>query len=131
MTPSKSPYSMGWSSTFTASRLSFMSYDGPLGTAHDRSTPPISRRRSKCKLRAACLWTTNRRPGTVETAPVGSGEVSGERFARYWERLSSGTVKKYGLDLRPVSLRGPCGQIVENFVRYNDLRLCVSMVKVL
>src|SRR5204862_133334 len=42
MSPSKSPYSMGWSSTCTASRLSAGSRDGPLGTAHDFSTPSIS-----------------------------------------------------------------------------------------
>src|SRR4029078_9786141 len=129
MTPSKSPYSMGWSSTFTASRLSFMSYDGPLGTAHDRTTPPISRRRSKGRLRAACLWTTNNRPGTADTAPVGSGEVSGERFARYWERLSSTTVGKYGLNLRVVSLDRPMWTNCRKLRRHNDLRLCAPMVK--
>jgi hypothetical protein len=71
------------SSTLTASRLSFMSYDGPFGTAHDLSTPPISRRRSKWRLRAACLCTTNSRPGTGDSVPIGSGVVSGDRFARY------------------------------------------------
>src|SRR5437763_16330370 len=60
-----------------------MSYEGPLGTAQDRSTPSISRRRSKCSWRAACLWTTNSRPMTGETGPKGSVVRSGERFARY------------------------------------------------
>src|SRR5689334_12074667 len=89
MIPSKSPYSSGWSSTFTARRLSLGSYDGPLGTAHDRRTPSISRRRSKWSRRAACLWTMNNRPGTVETVPIGSGVVSGDRLARYALRLST------------------------------------------
>src|SRR5438477_9974721 len=88
MIPSKSPYSSGWSSTFTASRLSFMSYDGPFGTAHDRSTPSISSRRSKWSCRAACLCTTNNRPRTVDIVPTGSGELSGDRLARYVARLS-------------------------------------------
>src|SRR5215831_1794550 len=66
-----------------------MSYDGPFGTAHERRTPSISRRRSKCKRRAACLWTTNRRPGAADTVPIGSGVVSGDRLARYALRLST------------------------------------------
>src|SRR5213079_1689206 len=47
MSPSKSPYSMGWSSTWTARRLSAGSRDGPLGTAHDFNTPSISSPRPK------------------------------------------------------------------------------------
>src|ERR1043166_5439233 len=89
MTPSKSPYSIGWSSTLTARRLSAGSYEGPRGTAHDRSTPSISRRRSKWSCRAACLWTTNKRPVPEVAPPNGSGVVSVERFARSPARLSA------------------------------------------
>src|SRR5436190_2224728 len=65
MIPSKSPYSSGWSSTWTARRLSAGFRDGPLGTAHERSTPSISSRRSQCIRRAPCLWTTKRPPASV------------------------------------------------------------------
>ncbi len=46
ITPSKSAYSSGWSSTWTASRFSAGSVEMPFGTAQDLSTPSISRRRS-------------------------------------------------------------------------------------
>ena len=46
MIPSKSKYSMGWSSTCTASCLPFGSSVGPLGTAQLASTPPTSSRKS-------------------------------------------------------------------------------------
>ena len=46
MTPSKSKYSIGWSSTWTAIRRIDGSSVGPLGTAHETSTPSISRRKS-------------------------------------------------------------------------------------
>ena len=43
MTPSKSAYSIGWSSTFTASRRTLGSSVGPFGTAQLTSTPSSSR----------------------------------------------------------------------------------------
>ena len=46
ITPSKSPYSSGWSSVSTASRRSPGSRLGPLGTAQLRSTPSSSSRKS-------------------------------------------------------------------------------------
>src|SRR5215204_2865117 len=46
MTPSKSRYSMGWSSTCTALRRAAGSSVGPRGTAQLASTPFISNRRS-------------------------------------------------------------------------------------
>ncbi len=46
MTPSKSTYSSGWSSTRIAIRRAVGSRDGPRGTAQLTSTPPTSRRRS-------------------------------------------------------------------------------------
>jgi hypothetical protein len=46
MIPSKSMYSMGWSSTWKAARRAFGSSVGPLGTAQLASTPSISRRKS-------------------------------------------------------------------------------------
>src|SRR2546423_13739237 len=85
MIPSKSPYSMGWSSTWTASRLSAGSRDGPLGTAHDFNTPSSSSRRSKWRRVAACWWTVKRGPGAGGTGPRGSrggggGGLGGEGF---------------------------------------------------
>src|SRR6266487_2434749 len=90
MIPSKSPYSMGWSSTWTASRLSAGSRDGPLGTAHDFNTPSSSSRRSKWRRVAACWWTMKRRPGAAATDPEGSGVRSAERLAREVLSASSG-----------------------------------------
>jgi hypothetical protein len=46
MTPSKSKYSIGWSSTCTASCRAVGSRVGPFGTAQLTSTPSTSRRRS-------------------------------------------------------------------------------------
>ena len=46
ITPSKSKYSTGWSSTWTAMRRASGSSVGPLGTAHETRTPSISRRTS-------------------------------------------------------------------------------------
>src|SRR6185503_119410 len=43
MMPSKSAYSTGWSSTWTASRFSSALNEGPLGTAQLFKTPSISR----------------------------------------------------------------------------------------
>src|SRR5438105_3177538 len=86
MMPSKSPYSSGWSSTWTARRLSARLGEGPFGTAQDRSTPSISRRRSQWSRRAACIWTTNRPPAEEAVGAArapGSGVWSRERFARY------------------------------------------------
>src|SRR5256885_539806 len=84
MIPSKSRYSIGWSSTCTASRLSAGLRDGPLGTAHEFSTPSISSRRSKCRRVGACWGTMKRRPAPFSGAsvPDGSGVRSGGRLAR-------------------------------------------------
>jgi len=46
MTPSKSKYSIGWSSTWTAIRRIVESSVGPFGTAQLTRTPSISRRKS-------------------------------------------------------------------------------------
>ena len=46
ITPSKSKYSSGWSSTWTAIRRIDGSSVGPLGTAHEARTPSISSRKS-------------------------------------------------------------------------------------
>jgi hypothetical protein len=46
MRPSNAKYSSGWSSTRTARRRTRGSSDGPRGTAHETSTPLISRRTS-------------------------------------------------------------------------------------
>src|SRR6201999_436503 len=46
MTPSKSRYSIGWSSTWIAACFTSESRVGPLGTAQLASTPSISNRRS-------------------------------------------------------------------------------------
>src|SRR2546422_4757990 len=86
MIPSKSPYSRGWSSTFTARRLSAGLADGPLGTAHDFRTPSISSRRSQCRRVASCMWTMSNPPGFgagLGTNPPGSGVSVNARFARY------------------------------------------------
>ena len=46
MTPSKSMYSIGWSSTWMAARRTAGSRVGAFGTAQLASTPSISKRRS-------------------------------------------------------------------------------------
>src|SRR5699024_7068512 len=58
ISPANLAYSRGWSSVRTASRFSFSSSGGPLGTAHETSTPPRSRRRSQCSRRASWRWIT-------------------------------------------------------------------------
>ena len=65
-TPSNSPAASEWSSTGTASRRTRGSSDGPFGTAHERSVPSRSMRRSKCRVVASCSWTT-KRDGTDRT----------------------------------------------------------------
>src|SRR5688572_5532898 len=85
ITPSKEPYSKGWSSVGTARRFSLGSSDGPFGTAHDLSTPSHSRRKSKCRRRAECCWTTNS-SGPVRAAGAdggGSGVASNVRLEEY------------------------------------------------
>src|SRR4029450_6517375 len=86
MTPSKSAYSTGWSSTSTARRFSAGSGEGPWGTAHDFRTPPHSRRKSKCRRRAACFCTTKRCGRFSPPRPKGSGVESAERFSLYFSR---------------------------------------------
>src|SRR5512138_1863352 len=91
MVPSKSAYSIGWSSTSTAIRLSAGSYDGPFGTAQLRSVPPSSRRKSQWRRRAACFCTTKRRGarrGSPPGRPKGSGVRTGSRIRRYRSSLS-------------------------------------------
>src|SRR2546430_2732933 len=79
MIPSKSPYSMGWSSTCTARRLSAGSREGPLGTAHDFNTPSISSRRSKWRRGGAGGGAGEPRPGAGGGAPAGAGGGGGGR----------------------------------------------------
>src|SRR5262245_22377703 len=87
MSPSKSRYSSGWSSVWTARLLRFGSGGRPRGTAKDSSTPSRSSRRSQCMLRAWCSWTTNRPPGSPSPAsPAGSGVASKSRLDRYRSR---------------------------------------------
>ena len=69
MIPSKSPYSSGWSSTWTARRLSLGSNDGPLGTAQDRARPPSpgAGRSAGCGRRAC--GPRRGRPGPPASEP--------------------------------------------------------------
>src|SRR5215213_6059039 len=66
--PSNPAWPSAWSSTWTASRFSRGSVDGPFGTAHDLSTPPASRRKSKWSDLAWCCWITNRTPTSCRIA---------------------------------------------------------------
>src|SRR5699024_8366965 len=58
---------------------------GPLGTAHEASTPPRSRRKSQCRRRASWRWITKIGLSLRSGSPRGNGSgvrwVS--RFARY------------------------------------------------
>src|SRR5690606_15228752 len=84
ITPSKLPYSIGWSSTSTASRFSPGSRLGPLGRAQLFSTPSCSSRRSKWSWLAACLCMMySRPPGAVPGVPDGSGVRAKSRLRRY------------------------------------------------
>src|SRR4051794_8415468 len=56
----------------------------PFGTAHERSTPSCSRRRSQCRRVAECSWITKR--GSSEPFPLpprGSGVSENCRFFSY------------------------------------------------
>src|ERR1022692_3323511 len=88
MSPSKLPYSSGWSSVRTARWFVAGSSGIPLGSAHDTRTPSRSRRKSQCRARAWCSWMTN----TGRSSPrgprepavrIGSGVLAGSRLARY------------------------------------------------
>src|SRR6185503_8285227 len=87
MVPSKELYSIGWSSTSTASLLTDGSRLGPFGTAQLFITPSSSRRKSKWSRLAACFWITNRsRPGRVgggAFSPDGSAVRLKSRFRLY------------------------------------------------
>src|SRR5919106_2939030 len=100
ITPSNVAYSRGWSSVGMARRFSRGSVDGPLGTAHDFSTPPAASRKSQCMAVASCCWMTNRGRRPVarrRLPPAGSGVLRLSRFRRYsW----SGSV--VGVTLVPV-----------------------------
>src|SRR5690606_22850130 len=72
ISPSNVAYSSGWSSVCTARWFVSGLHGRPLGTAHDTSTPSRSSRRSQCRLRAWCSWTTN-----VSSSPRGSASPSG------------------------------------------------------
>src|SRR5512142_36197 len=108
MIPSKSAYSIGWSSTSTAIRLSAGSYDGPFGTAQLRSVPPSSRRKSQWRRRAACFCTTNRRgasSGSPPGRPNGSGVRPGSRMRRYRSSRSGTLVRRnYNEGMAPRSI---------------------------
>src|SRR6478752_5395537 len=65
-------------------RLSAGLSEGPLGTAHETSTPSSSRRKSQCILRAECCWITNSSgPVPVPFAGGGSGVAAKVRLAEY------------------------------------------------
>src|SRR5215831_1245940 len=95
ISPSKSPYSSGWSSTWTARLLRRGSSGTPRGTAHETRTPSRSRRRSQCRRRAWCCWTTKRRTweaaSSVVASPAGSGVSWKSRLALYERSLPMGT----------------------------------------
>ena len=55
---------------------------GPLGPPTTAGPRPFRGGGRSADWRAACLWTTNRCPGTGDTVPMGSGDVSGDRLAR-------------------------------------------------
>src|SRR5256885_5394410 len=65
----------------------------PLGTAHDTPTPSFSSRKSQCRRRAWCSWTTNR--GALVslrgTLAPGSGVRLKSRLASYWTSLRAMT----------------------------------------
>src|SRR3954465_2594164 len=84
MSPWKSMYSSGWSSVWTARGVREGSGGMPFGTAHETSTPARSSRRSQCRLRAWCSWTTKRSPVFFFFArPAGSGVLRKSRFFLY------------------------------------------------
>src|SRR5438105_6374228 len=97
ISPANLKYSSGWSSTWTA-RWFFLGSGGmPLGTAHETPTPSRSRRKSQCRRRAWCSWTTNR--GALVslrgTLAPGSGVRLKSRLASYSASLRA-TMKRLG-----------------------------------
>src|SRR5205823_2501748 len=78
ISPAKSMYSSGWSSTCTARWLRWGSGGMPLGTAQLTSTPSRSSLKSQCRRVAWCSWTTKRGPlvgarlGAALGPPLGS-----------------------------------------------------------
>ena len=83
--PSKVAYSSGWSSVWTARRRTPRVVGRPFGTAQLLSTPPASRRRSKCSRRALCRCTTKTggpSDGAGAPSPAGSGVRSLCRLRR-------------------------------------------------
>src|SRR5213593_4315294 len=85
ISPANLKYSSGWSSTWTARWFFFGSGGMPLGTAQDTPTPSFSRRKSQCRRRAWCSWTTNRsaRAALRSTRAPGSGVFLKSRLASY------------------------------------------------
>ncbi len=74
MVPSKSPYSMGWSSTCTASRRTLGSRLGPLGTAQLTRTPSSSSRRSCVQAARGVLLDAEQAAGQrLRAAGLGPG----------------------------------------------------------
>lgn len=76
MTPSNSSYSSGWSSVGTARRWSLGSADGPFGTDQDFRTSSTWSRKSRCRVPASWICTTNRGAPPVACArPSGSPDL--------------------------------------------------------
>ncbi len=62
--------------------------EGPLGTAHARSTSPDSRRKSKCSVVASCSCTTNRGAGShAPVCPARGPAPAARYFCRITGRL--------------------------------------------
>ena len=72
-----------------------MSYDGTLRNGPRPKHAAHLEPKVEVEISRGVLVDDEQSSGSVETAPIGSGVVSGERFARYLERLlSSSTVGK-------------------------------------
>src|SRR5699024_5222227 len=82
--PSKSAYSSGWSSVWTARRLCCGSVGGPFGRAQETSTPSCSSRKSQCRVLAWCSWMTKLRSLPLEPclSGIGSSVCFGSRLLR-------------------------------------------------
>ena len=86
----------------------------PLGSAHETSTPSRSSRKSQCRRRAWCSWTTNRacrdlacrRGRRLGPSPAGSGVAVKSRLAWYFSSggLTSASRADDGAGARLVDL---------------------------
>src|SRR5690242_5973966 len=98
ISPANLKYSSGWSSTWTARWFCLGSGGMPLGTAHETPTPSFSSRRSQCRARAWCSWTTNRgaREAFFGTRAPGSGVLLKSRLASYSASFLVATNRRLG-----------------------------------